>query len=316
MSKQSGLGDNFYIGGYDLSGDIASVDQISGGPAAIEATTIKQVAEARLFGLRSGTMKFTSLFENAPAIVTPGVPASTTPAPNTYNVPVYATITGGTISNVSVNGVTVGTAAGTYSVPVGGNIAITYSAAPTWNWFALGAEHNALAPLPRADEICTYARGTAIGNASACMRGVQLNYDGTRDNTGALTFQAEITADGFGTEWCKLLTPGIRVDTAPTVGSVYDQGAASNYGAQAYLQLIELVGSSIDVAITHSTTSGGTYTSLIDFGSLTAAPAAVRGSVSNTTTVNEFLKVATTGTFSYALFVVAFNQNLTPGVLF
>ena len=30
MAKSSGLGDNFYIGGYDLSGDVASLGQVQG----------------------------------------------------------------------------------------------------------------------------------------------------------------------------------------------------------------------------------------------------------------------------------------------
>ena len=30
MAKQSGLGDNFYIGGYNLSGDVGSLGSISG----------------------------------------------------------------------------------------------------------------------------------------------------------------------------------------------------------------------------------------------------------------------------------------------
>ena len=32
-NKMSGLGDNFLIGGYDLSGDVSALSQISGGPA-------------------------------------------------------------------------------------------------------------------------------------------------------------------------------------------------------------------------------------------------------------------------------------------
>jgi hypothetical protein len=30
MAKQSGLGDNLYVAGYDLSGDIGSLETISG----------------------------------------------------------------------------------------------------------------------------------------------------------------------------------------------------------------------------------------------------------------------------------------------
>jgi len=43
-------------------------------------------------------------------------------------------ITGGTMTNVSVNGVTAGAGAGNYALPPGGTIAMTYSVAPTWAW--------------------------------------------------------------------------------------------------------------------------------------------------------------------------------------
>jgi hypothetical protein len=165
--------------------------------------------------------------------------------------------------------------------------------------------------------VCMYARGTAQVNPAACMTGVQLNYDGTRDTNGNLTFQVEVDAGGYGYEWGVLATAGIRTDTAATVGSAYDQGtpATTAYGAQAYLEILDLVGTSVDVTITHSATSGGTYTALMDFGSQTGI-GGFRQSVSNTTNVNEFIKVTTAGTFTYCSFVVAMNRNLIPGQVF
>lgn len=315
MAKQSGLGDNFYIGGYDLSGDVASMDQVSGGPALLTATGIKQSANARLFGLRDGTFKFTTYFENVPAIVTPGFPASNTPVNNTTGFPVYVTITGGTLTQVLVNGTQVGTTAGTYPVPISGTIAVVYTVAPTWSWFVLGTEHNALAPLPRADVACMYARGNAVGNPAGLLVAKQLSYDGTRDNTGNLTFQVEADGNSFGMEWGTLLTSGIRADTAATNGPSRNDGAGTTFGAQAQLQLFELAGTNVDVAIQHST-DNVTFTTLIDFGSLTAAPNGLRAIVSNTTTVNQYLRVITTGTFTYAQFAVAINRNTIAGVTF
>ncbi len=60
MAKQSGLGDNFYVGGYDLSGDTASLDDIGGGPALIDVTGINKSAFERIGGLRDGRMEWTS----------------------------------------------------------------------------------------------------------------------------------------------------------------------------------------------------------------------------------------------------------------
>lgn len=72
-----------------------------------------------------------------PAIVqpsTPAVPASGVAVQNTNAFPVQVVITGGTLTAVVVNGITVGTAAGTYVVPAYGSISTTNTGAPTWAW--------------------------------------------------------------------------------------------------------------------------------------------------------------------------------------
>jgi hypothetical protein len=65
MTKGHGMGDNFYVGGYDLSADIASLENIHGGPAALPGTDITMSAMARLGGLRDGGFSFTSYFDDA-----------------------------------------------------------------------------------------------------------------------------------------------------------------------------------------------------------------------------------------------------------
>lgn len=69
---------------------------------------------------------------------TPGVPASNTPVTNTSPLPATVVISGGTMTNVSVgpvgNLVTVGSGAGTYTVPPSQQISMTYTVAPTWTW--------------------------------------------------------------------------------------------------------------------------------------------------------------------------------------
>jgi hypothetical protein len=68
------------------------------------------------------------------AVTTPAVPASTVAVTNTSGQNVSVAITGGTMTNVSVNGATMGAGAGNYSLPPGGQIAMTYTVAPTWAW--------------------------------------------------------------------------------------------------------------------------------------------------------------------------------------
>ena len=66
MSKQGGMGDNFYVAGYDLSGDIASLSSIRGGPAVLPVTAINKYGMERIGGLRDGAMSFNSYFNPAP----------------------------------------------------------------------------------------------------------------------------------------------------------------------------------------------------------------------------------------------------------
>lgn len=65
MTKQTGLGDNLYVAGYNVSGDINSLGKISGGPAMLDVTDITQSAHSRLGGLRTGEIDFTSYFDPA-----------------------------------------------------------------------------------------------------------------------------------------------------------------------------------------------------------------------------------------------------------
>jgi hypothetical protein len=86
-------------------------------------------------GVRSDTTATngTSLDQGG-GFATPSVPASNTVVTNTSPLPATVVVSGGTVSNVKVNGVSVGTGDGTYTVPSGATVAVTYSAAPTWTW--------------------------------------------------------------------------------------------------------------------------------------------------------------------------------------
>ena len=65
MSKSSGLGDNLYVSGYDVSGDTGSLSRIGGGPALLELTGIDKSAPERLGGLRDGAIDFSAWFNDA-----------------------------------------------------------------------------------------------------------------------------------------------------------------------------------------------------------------------------------------------------------
>lgn len=62
MSKQSGLGDQLFIGGVDIGADINTISSISTPRETLPATAITQSAMARMFGKRDGAAEFTAYF--------------------------------------------------------------------------------------------------------------------------------------------------------------------------------------------------------------------------------------------------------------
>lgn len=315
MTKVSGLGDNFYVGGYNLSGDTNSLSNISGSMSPIDVTGIDKSAHERIGGLRDGAISWVTYFNNQ------------------------------------------------NSSPFG--------------------EHVALSPLTLNDVGLMYCRGTTLGSPAAAMVSKQLNYDPTRSNTGELTSKVDAVANAFGLEWGRLLTAGVRTDTAATAGSVLDLGngfttpavplttvpvtntsplpatvvisggtvttvlvggvsagsgdgtyvvpsqqtIAVTYSAtptwtwtlqtangfQAYLQAFAFTGTDATVTLQGSTTSGGTYTNISSgaFVQLTAGRQTQRLAVGGTAVLPEFIKATTTtsGGFSSLQFAVMLVAN-------
>ncbi len=62
MAKQTGLGDNLYVDGNDLSGDTGSLSAIGGGPGALDVTGIDKSAHERIGGDLDGRILFSSWF--------------------------------------------------------------------------------------------------------------------------------------------------------------------------------------------------------------------------------------------------------------
>lgn len=67
----------------------------------------------------------------------PAVPATTVTVTNTYGYDVLVCITGGTVTAVKINTVATGLIAGSFVLGPAETISITFSVAPTWQWFGL-----------------------------------------------------------------------------------------------------------------------------------------------------------------------------------
>lgn len=69
MAKQSGLGDQLFIGGYDVGADINSISSLSTPRAVLPATGITKSAMERFFGQRDASAEFVSYFNDATGAV-------------------------------------------------------------------------------------------------------------------------------------------------------------------------------------------------------------------------------------------------------
>ena len=255
--KQSGMGDNLYVAGYDLSGDTGSIERIGGGNSPLVVTGINKSAFERIGGLRDAGIDWTSWF-NPSAL----------------------------------------------------------------------AQHVALSPRPTTDVLVTYFRGTTIGKPAASMVAKQVGYDPTRGEDGSLSFSLNAVANGYGLEWGEQLTAGLRTDTSATAGTAWrDPGmATTNFGLQAYLQVIAFTGSPADDitirlqessdngADTYANVTGGSFTTLVV--GTTDAPFTQRIATATNLAVEQYLKVTTTSTtgFTSCTFAVMVVRNAVAPV--
>lgn len=187
------------------------------------------------------------------------------------------------------------------------------------SWFnpSVGAAHKTLSALPRTSVQAMYLRGTALGGAGAGLIGKQMDYASSRGDDGSLSFACSVlAADGFGLEWGRQLTAGVRTDTTGTAGASVDGGAASSFGLSAYLQVFSLTGTSVTCTIHSSSDNGaGDAFSAVTGGAFVAATGAgtQRIATSAVLGIERYLKVVTTGTFTSASFaVVVCRHEIAP----
>ncbi len=188
--------------------------------------------------------------------------------------------------------------------------------ATAFNDTAAGGEHAVFSPLTRNDQIVTYFRGQVIGNPAFSLQTRQPNYDFTRAADGMLTEKVDPVLDQYQ-EWGVQLTAGARTDTGAANGTTLDNTASYAYGAQAYLHAVAFTGTDVTVTVQHSTSSGSGFATLMSFTQITGSvPQAQRATVSNSTTVDRYLRVITTtsGGFSSFEFLCAITVNQTSGV--
>jgi hypothetical protein len=98
VTKSSGMGDQLWVGGYDVGASTNSIGRISGGPAALDYTDITQLAFDREGGERDGGMDIVSYWNPSAG----GSHDVYSPLPRTDAIATYAhtTLIGGASANL------------------------------------------------------------------------------------------------------------------------------------------------------------------------------------------------------------------------
>lgn len=176
-------------------------------------------------------------------------------------------------------------------------------------YFDAANAHPVLSALPAADVAASYLLGLTLGAPAACCIAKQIGYDPNRSATGELILKTQFDSNGYGLEWGIQGTPGLRTDTGAAHGTDLDNSASTAFGLQAYLQVTAFTGTDATIEVEHSA-DNSTYSSLISFTAVDAAPAWQRAAV--TGTVDRYLRVssATSGGFTSATFSVVLVRNL------
>jgi len=178
-------------------------------------------------------------------------------------------------------------------------------------------EHVALKLIPTTDVIGTVFKTAALAAVAASLTGKRTNYPVTRAADGAMGTGTEILSNADQLNYGLALTAGKRTDTTGTAGTGVDFGTGSTtFGMVAYLHVFAFTGTSVTVWVQESSDDGSTdpYAGVTGFP-FTAATGitAQRIETSLTQTVERYLRIITTGTFSSAQFACMAKRYASAG---
>ena len=162
--------------------------------------------------------------------------------------------------------------------------------------------------LTMADQDVLVQMCAAVGDPCVGLISKQGTYSTTRSPGSAISASATFTANASGPDFGVMLTAHDDTHSSAGSGTVVDGGAATSNGGAAYLQIFSLASGSVTVSVQESTSSGGSYTNIVNFSTVAAAAAPASERLVMTGTVARYLKVTTTGTFSDAKIAVGFTR--------
>jgi hypothetical protein len=175
--------------------------------------------------------------------------------------------------------------------------------------------HVPLSALPKTDVLVSYFRGTAIGNTAASLVAKEIDYAGTRNADGSVTFTTSTASNGYGLDWGNQLTTGKQTFTGASTANILDFGSGigtTAFGLQAYLHVFAFTGTSATIKLQHSNDNGAgdAYADVTGgaFASVTTATSE-RIATGRTLSVKRWIRLSIAGTFTNLQCAVVVSKN-------
>jgi len=157
-----------------------------------------------------------------------------------------------------------------------------------------------------ADSEVIVTDGTSRGDHACGMVADQGSYGINRGEGSAITTTVEFsTSNGKGLNWGVVLTDGPdQTDASAANSAAVDNTSSTSAGAIGVVSIESVASGTADIKVQHST-DDITYADLLTF---TGATGRTSESISATGTVNRYVRVASTGTFTDLVFVMQFAR--------
>tara|TARA_R110002020_G_scaffold463716_1_gene683930 strand:- start:1852 stop:2562 length:711 start_codon:yes stop_codon:yes gene_type:complete len=176
-------------------------------------------------------------------------------------------------------------------------------------FFEATSEHAALLSsnkLPTGDRVVMVPMGSAIGDAGIGLVAKQSNYDISQGGTSSpVSASAAFQANGYPPEFGVMLTAHDDTHSSAASNASVDNSASSSNGGAGYIQAFSLASGTPTVKVEHSA-NNSSWSDLLTFTASTAISSQYK-TVSGT--VNRYIRVTSTGTFSNLKFACLFYRG-------
>ncbi len=240
MVKKNGLAQQFFIEGYDLSGDVGSLQEVSSPHAVLETPVLNKSGMVRVAGKSDGAISFNAWFNDASE-----------------------------------------------------------------------QSFDSTKALPTVDSVTLYAIGGAVNDAAAALVAKRIDYDWEEGADGSLELSITArAAAGIPLEWMVMLSAGKITHASATSSASRDDTSSTSKGLIGVVEIVD-TDSGTPTIIIEDSANDASWATLLSFTAVASGsePEAERKTV--TGTIDRYLRITTTGSFSNCDFAVAYRRGLS-----